>query len=121
MFFTYIFCISQTTDLHYDCIAIIVDTNNSGTHTRCSTDFITLKITQGLTEAQTIAWNSSLNDSIFYALNIPKELWYLGSEIIMDIRTPKKDELPRCMNYEMPVRLGRPIIYVVRTEIINAP
>lgn len=59
------------------------------------------------------------NDSFYMALNLPEDLKQGGLLLKLSIREPKDNEWPRCSNYELPVILGEPVVFVTEAKKID--
>ncbi len=97
--------------------AIVIENVNSQSIT-CSEEVWILKITGGTDRAYTIASGDAGQDadSLFAALNLPETLRIPGKNIQLEIRTPGTNEIPGCYNFEMPVILAVPYIYVLSAK-----
>jgi len=54
-----------------------------------------IKITHGLSEVESIV-GTTLNDGVYIAKNLPRELELEGQKIRLDIRMPNSNELSAC-------------------------
>jgi len=92
--------------------AIVVDTL-PGHHIVCDPEVVLLRFIGRLDDVDQIARNTEVkHDSVYAALNLPEYLKTEGMAIKLNIRRPKDDEMPGCYNFEMPVFLGKPVVFV---------
>jgi hypothetical protein len=102
--------------LSYEYEAIVIY-NNKNNVISCNPEVCNLKFTKGLDKIKTVTRNSApVSDSIYAVLNLPKDLRTDGLIIKLNLREPKDDEMPSCYNFEMPVFLASPIVFVTGVE-----
>lgn len=59
------------------------------------------------------------NDSFYMAVNLPEDLKQGGLLLKLSIREPKDNEWPGCYNFELPVILGEPVVFVTEAKKID--
>jgi hypothetical protein len=108
-------CEKKDTQEEYDCVAIVLNNlTNKGIF--CNKEVFTLKFIRGEDKIKSIITEEyNVTDHNYSVLNLPDELKTIGLVLKLDIRMSKSEDLPGCLNYEMPIILG-PTLYVVRAE-----
>ena len=99
----------------YDCEAIVIGNVNQ-VGVSCSQDVFHLKFLSGEDKIKALLHDSvNVQDSTYHALNLPEDLKIQGLHILLNARTPTANEMPACLNCEMPLFID-PIVWIIRAE-----
>lgn len=101
----------------YFAFAAVVSDTLPGHVITCDPEVVLLRFTRRLDDVDQLARNTDIShDSIYAALNVPEHLRIKGLSIRLNIRKPSDQEMPGCYNFEMPVILAEPIVFVTGAE-----